>query len=313
MHDADVPVAADARRARAPDALDGRLPAWTVRVDAAGNLRGVYPAHAAPTRRRLIIGSHLDTVPHAGAFDGVLGVVLGVALVELLGGRRLPFDDRGRRLLRRGRRPLRRAVHRQPRARRARSTTRCSTAATRDGVACREAIRGVRPRSRASDQARHGAPTARRLSRVPHRAGAGARRAAVSRSASSTPSPGRHAATSPSPGAANHAGTTPMARAAMRWPARRSGSSRSSAMAQPTARAGRDGRPLDVAPGAANVIPGDVPREPRRAARGRSTRATRGGRRSCADAAGTIAARRGLDGRVRAAPRSARRARWTPR
>jgi allantoate deiminase len=38
-------------------------------------------------RRRaatLVIGSHLDTVPNAGAFDGILGVVLGVALIENL-------------------------------------------------------------------------------------------------------------------------------------------------------------------------------------------------------------------------------------
>ena len=61
-----------------------------VKVDAAGNLRGLYPA-ATPGSRRLLIGSHLDTVPNAGAFDGVLGVVLGVALLEELNGRRLPF------------------------------------------------------------------------------------------------------------------------------------------------------------------------------------------------------------------------------
>ena len=30
-------------------------------------------------------------MPHAGAFDGILGVMLGVALVERLDGRRLPF------------------------------------------------------------------------------------------------------------------------------------------------------------------------------------------------------------------------------
>ena len=29
-----------------------------------------------------MIGSHLDTVPHAGAFDGILGVMMGIALVE---------------------------------------------------------------------------------------------------------------------------------------------------------------------------------------------------------------------------------------
>ena len=40
----------------------------------------------------MFIGSHLDTVPHAGAFDGILGVVLGVELVGQLKGRRLPFQ-----------------------------------------------------------------------------------------------------------------------------------------------------------------------------------------------------------------------------
>jgi allantoate deiminase len=61
----------------------------TVAVDAIGNLRGVYPGNA--TGKRLVIGSHLDTVPNAGAFDGVLGVVLGVTLVEELHGSGLPF------------------------------------------------------------------------------------------------------------------------------------------------------------------------------------------------------------------------------
>ncbi len=64
----------------------------SVSVDHAGNLRGVYPSGRPPGAPRLFIGSHLDTVPHAGAFDGILGVVLGVALIERLGGRRLPFE-----------------------------------------------------------------------------------------------------------------------------------------------------------------------------------------------------------------------------
>ena len=62
----------------------------TVCVDAVGNVRGLYPG-LTPDAPRLLIGSHIDTVPNAGAFDGVLGVVLGVALVEELAGRRLPF------------------------------------------------------------------------------------------------------------------------------------------------------------------------------------------------------------------------------
>jgi len=60
------------------------------RVDAAGNLRGVYPG-VELNAGRLLIGSHLDTVPNAGAYDGVLGVVIAVALLEELHGRRLPF------------------------------------------------------------------------------------------------------------------------------------------------------------------------------------------------------------------------------
>jgi allantoate deiminase len=61
-----------------------------VRVDAVGNLRGFYPGTSlgAP---RILMGSHLDTVPNAGAFDGILGVVLAVGLVESLDGLKLPF------------------------------------------------------------------------------------------------------------------------------------------------------------------------------------------------------------------------------
>ena len=76
--------------------VHARLSAWMehtgmrVHIDPAGNLRGVYPSDRlnAP---RLYIGSHLDTVPRAGAFDGILGVIAGVALVERLKGRRLHF------------------------------------------------------------------------------------------------------------------------------------------------------------------------------------------------------------------------------
>jgi len=77
-------------------AVHAHLRAWmeqagmSVTIDHTGNLRGIYQA-ARPSAPTLFIGSHLDTVPRAGAFDGILGVVLGVALIENLGGRRLPF------------------------------------------------------------------------------------------------------------------------------------------------------------------------------------------------------------------------------
>lgn len=49
--------------------------------DAVGNQWARLPA-LDPQAPRLIIGSHLDTVPYAGAYDGILGVLLGVALLE---------------------------------------------------------------------------------------------------------------------------------------------------------------------------------------------------------------------------------------
>jgi len=76
--------------------VHARLEAWMrhagmdTYIDHAGNLRGLYPGATAGCPR-LLIGSHLDTVVDAGPFDGVLGVVIAITLVDLLGGKRLPF------------------------------------------------------------------------------------------------------------------------------------------------------------------------------------------------------------------------------
>ncbi len=48
-------------------------------LDAAGNFRAHLPGISD---KRLVIASHVDTVPSAGAFDGVLGVVLGMCIAE---------------------------------------------------------------------------------------------------------------------------------------------------------------------------------------------------------------------------------------
>jgi allantoate deiminase len=62
----------------------------TVSVDAAGNLRGLWrPAGAGG--RRLVTGSHIDTVPNAGAYDGVLGVVMAIEWVEIAQEMQLPL------------------------------------------------------------------------------------------------------------------------------------------------------------------------------------------------------------------------------
>jgi hydantoinase/carbamoylase family amidase len=52
-----------------------------VEVDSAGNLIGRVPGGT----RQVWTGSHLDTVPGAGRFDGTLGVVAGLEAVEQLG------------------------------------------------------------------------------------------------------------------------------------------------------------------------------------------------------------------------------------
>ena len=66
-----------------------QLAAWmqqvgmAVRVDAAGNLIGRLEGRE-PHRPVLMTGSHLDTVPTGGRFDGVLGVLAGLEVARAL-------------------------------------------------------------------------------------------------------------------------------------------------------------------------------------------------------------------------------------
>ncbi len=65
----------------------------TARVDAAGNLYLTLKGRN-PDLPAIILGSHLDSVPHGGNFDGAAGVVAGLAVMaELVGqGIQLPHD-----------------------------------------------------------------------------------------------------------------------------------------------------------------------------------------------------------------------------
>jgi allantoate deiminase len=58
--------------------------------DAAGNQWGRRDGDR-PARPALVLGSHLDTVPDAGSYDGMLGVVMAIAVAERLRRTDLPF------------------------------------------------------------------------------------------------------------------------------------------------------------------------------------------------------------------------------
>ena len=63
-----------------------------VRIDAVGNVVGVYHG-TDPSARRLLTGSHYDTVRNGGKYDGRLGILVPMACVRELhrAGRRLPY------------------------------------------------------------------------------------------------------------------------------------------------------------------------------------------------------------------------------
>lgn len=63
-----------------------------IRIDGIGNIFGLRPGTEEPTSP-VIAGSHLDTVVHAGAYDGVLGVLGALEALRT-------FDDLGIRTLR---------------------------------------------------------------------------------------------------------------------------------------------------------------------------------------------------------------------
>jgi allantoate deiminase len=79
----------------------GLVGAWmrraglSVRMDAAGSMHGLLPAgrEGPDSKRRLLVGSHIDTVVDAGRYDGTLGVIAGILAVEELRsqGVALPF------------------------------------------------------------------------------------------------------------------------------------------------------------------------------------------------------------------------------
>jgi N-carbamoyl-L-amino-acid hydrolase len=65
--------------------------ALTIERDAAANLYMTLPGRD-PDAKQIVIGSHLDSVPHGGNFDGAAGVVAGLVAIQAL--RRLGITPR---------------------------------------------------------------------------------------------------------------------------------------------------------------------------------------------------------------------------
>jgi hydantoinase/carbamoylase family amidase len=65
-----------------------------VNIDAAMNVIGTLETEAPQTEKKAAVGSHLDTVPNGGMFDGALGVLAALECARTLreNGVKLPWD-----------------------------------------------------------------------------------------------------------------------------------------------------------------------------------------------------------------------------
>ena len=144
-----------------------------VSFDAAGNLYGRLRG-SDPSLPEIWSGSHLDTPPDGGRFDGALGVVSALDAAEAIRERRGRRPDAGGRgVPPRGGAALRHRLLRQPGALRHARAGRGRPARRRRDLA-RRGVRGARLR-RAADP-RLARACSRRVRRDAHRAGPAARR-----------------------------------------------------------------------------------------------------------------------------------------
>jgi hydantoinase/carbamoylase family amidase len=79
---ADRPTFSSAwREARGYCVAEAERAGCTTRIDTAGNVH-LRPAALDPARRVWLSGSHIDSVPHGGDFDGVVGVVAALEVLR---------------------------------------------------------------------------------------------------------------------------------------------------------------------------------------------------------------------------------------
>ena len=223
-----------------------------VRVDGVANVIAARQGTDA-NAPALLIGSHLDTVPDAGRFDGVLGVMLGLAVIELLTGDSLPFgvevlgfsEEEGVRFA---------TPYIGSKGFVGQMTAEIFELRDRAGITVAQALRhfGIQPTPIAFDRSRYLAYLEAHIEQGPVLEQMGKRLAVVSAIAGQSRRRVRLV------GRAAHAGTTPMA-------ARRdalAGAARWIGTVEEIARASEGGvatvGQITAAPAASNVIPGEV-------------------------------------------------------
>jgi len=94
----DATGATVTRRFGTPAFIQGRdlVQGWfeaaglTTRLDSIGNLRGRWES-AQPGAKTFVLASHIDTVVNAGKYDGPLGVLMALDLVENIISQQLPL------------------------------------------------------------------------------------------------------------------------------------------------------------------------------------------------------------------------------
>lgn len=78
-----ISYSAEDRRARQQVRQWMEAAGMAVRIDTAGNMIGTYPGRRSDAAV-LATGSHIDTVPSGGRYDGALGVLAGIEIVRTL-------------------------------------------------------------------------------------------------------------------------------------------------------------------------------------------------------------------------------------
>lgn len=64
----------------------------SVRVDAIGNIFATWKGRY-PERKKILVGSHLDTVVNGGYLDGILGVVSGLEVIQTMQENQIQIDN----------------------------------------------------------------------------------------------------------------------------------------------------------------------------------------------------------------------------